>query len=426
MTIHEIKDIPILDVAHRLGIEVIGLKANCFAHEDSNPSLSFNKQDNYFKCFGCGIGGSNIDLVKHRLNVATGEAIQWFERQYKLNNKTEQELDHNQKGQLSTQTLKSHPQVPHSSFNRVQRKDGRQFSVIYRELMDMGDAEGAFSYLGKRGIDAELVQKYGIRVLHPAKAEILKERYDMQTLLASGLFARSGKTGAPYYTLFAHTLVFPYFDHDGETILTLQGRDIKGKSSHKYQMLPGIETVPYNLQALNTEKYIYLCEGAIDVLSALKLGLKGPLGIAGVNNFKDHYFELLASFDVIIASDSDSAGHQFYLEMVKQFLKRGKKVDVLNWKKLKADYGVDVEVKDLNDIARLANYEHKQQLSGTQILYSKIVDEAYQQTGEGGIVFKSGVTYDRSEIELLKGKDDERIQAIHLIKKMFKGRLIHG
>lgn len=423
MTIHDIKDIPILDVARRLGIEVIGQKANCFAHEDSNPSLSFNRQDNYFKCFGCGIGGSSIDLVKHRFGVTTGEAIRWFESQYDFNDKTVQEHGHNPKGQLSTQTLKSHPQVPHSSFNRVQRKDGRQFSVIYRELMDMGDAEGAFSYLGKRGIDAELVQKYGIRVLHPAKAEILKERYDMQTLLASGLFARSGKTGAPYFTLFAHTLVFPYFDHDGETILTLQGRDIKGKSGHKYQMLPGIETVPYNLQALNTEKSIYLCEGAIDVLSALKLGLKGPLGIVGVNNFKDYYFELLASCDVIIASDSDSAGHQFYREMVKQFLKRGKKVDILDWKKLKADFGVVAEVKDLNDIAQLADYEHKLQVAGSHILYSRIVNEAYQKTEEG-ISFKSGVTYDRSEIELLKGKDDERIKAIHLIKKVFNGRLI--
>jgi DNA primase len=425
MTISDIKQIPILDVAYRLGIEVIGHKSNCFAHEDSNPSLSFNKQLNYFKCFGCGIGGSSIDLVKHRLNTTTGEAIRWFESQYNLDNKIEQELGHNQKGQLSTQTLKSNLQVPHSSFNRVQSKDGKQFSVIYRELMNMGDIEEAISYLGKRGIDAELVKKYGIRVLDSTKADILKDRYDIETLLDSGLFARSSKTGALYYTLFAHTLVFPYFDHDGETILTLQGRNIKGKSDHKYQMLPGIETVPYNLQVLDTERRIYLCEGAIDVLSALQLGLKGPLGIAGVNNFKTHYFEIFDSCEVIVASDTDNAGHQFYRDLVKQFLKRGKKVGILDWKKLKADYGVVIEVKDLNDIARLADYKHKQQLASSHMLYSHVVHEEFQKTDEG-IAFKSGVIYDRSELELLKGKDDESIKAIHLIKKMFNGRLVRG
>lgn len=81
MTIEEIKNIPISTIAGQLGIEVDGSgKAYCFkGHDKTTLSLSFNREGNYFHCFGCGIGGSSIDLVSEYCGYTTAEAIRWIE-----------------------------------------------------------------------------------------------------------------------------------------------------------------------------------------------------------------------------------------------------------------------------------------------------------------------------------------------------------
>ena len=63
----EIKQLPIVTVAERLGIEVNrASKARCFigTHQDEVPSLHFNQDKNYYHCFGCEAHGDVIELVK--------------------------------------------------------------------------------------------------------------------------------------------------------------------------------------------------------------------------------------------------------------------------------------------------------------------------------------------------------------------------
>jgi len=49
-------------------------KIICPFHNDSDPSLSFNIEENYFHCFGCGVGGGPIEMVKLTRNVEALEA----------------------------------------------------------------------------------------------------------------------------------------------------------------------------------------------------------------------------------------------------------------------------------------------------------------------------------------------------------------
>jgi hypothetical protein len=49
-------------------------------HNDNTPSLSISDQPNGgFNCFGCGIKGNNVELVKQVLGLDVKEAIQWLE-----------------------------------------------------------------------------------------------------------------------------------------------------------------------------------------------------------------------------------------------------------------------------------------------------------------------------------------------------------
>ena len=50
----------IMQVARMYGIKE---KDVCPFHKDEDPSFSINERKQYFKCFGCGIGGDVIDLV---------------------------------------------------------------------------------------------------------------------------------------------------------------------------------------------------------------------------------------------------------------------------------------------------------------------------------------------------------------------------
>lgn len=78
--INRLRELPIEDVAERLGLQVgRGHKALCPFHDDTHPSLSFHRGRNSFHCFVCGTGGSGpIDLVMKVLGKSFAEACQWL------------------------------------------------------------------------------------------------------------------------------------------------------------------------------------------------------------------------------------------------------------------------------------------------------------------------------------------------------------
>jgi len=82
-----IKQIPIIEVAKRLGIQVRGTKAMCFVgHDKASPSLSFLKSRNTWRCFGaCGKHGDNIALVMEKEGVDFKGALEWFGRNFAVN-----------------------------------------------------------------------------------------------------------------------------------------------------------------------------------------------------------------------------------------------------------------------------------------------------------------------------------------------------
>ena len=80
---------PILAIAERLGLRVLGKFINCPHHEnddgiDSNPSCSLNPKTDHFLCFSCGNSGSSIDLVCQVMNLAPKQPAEWLVGQGEL------------------------------------------------------------------------------------------------------------------------------------------------------------------------------------------------------------------------------------------------------------------------------------------------------------------------------------------------------
>ena len=78
-----LNEIPILDVAARLGIDVVSSfgssrKCRCFMHDDRHPNMNIWPGTNTWYCFVCQQGGSVIDLVMKYKDIDFVEACRWL------------------------------------------------------------------------------------------------------------------------------------------------------------------------------------------------------------------------------------------------------------------------------------------------------------------------------------------------------------
>ena len=76
--LQRLRDLPIEEVAQRLGLTVKQHKSLCPFHDDQHPSLSFSIQRNTYRCFVCGAHGGTIDLTMHLLGKDFTQACYWL------------------------------------------------------------------------------------------------------------------------------------------------------------------------------------------------------------------------------------------------------------------------------------------------------------------------------------------------------------
>lgn len=443
-SIDSIKTIPIMDIADRLGLGWKSGKVNpCFkGHGNRTGCLSVTPEKNLFHCFSCGIGGTGIDLVMQTLNLDTAGAIQWLKTQYGIQDTCRHFTERtgrafigtfragghkNTSGAGKTQygafvNASGHYKQPFSS--DTSKKDGREYTEIYRAFIDLLPRQEAAEYLKNRGLSKDIILENEIRAI-PKDFDYtpLKDRYGIETLLNAGLFANS-KKGNPYPVFFMNRLIIPYFDTDGKTILLLQGRNIDNRDEPKYKFLLGIKTVVYNLRGIadaeQNGKKVYITEGAIDCLSCYMRGMFHPVAIGGASNkaiYEPEIFNRLGNLNVTIATDRDNAGQSFYRNFLKrykeQFLSLPK---VIDWDRI-------LGAKDINDTLKNETVILPEP-TGKKRYRSEIIGETFTIVNTGGILFDSGVYYSPIEIKKVKGLTDSEKITTHLIKKEFHGTIV--
>lgn len=347
---HLKEKISIIDLADKLGIEYKISGSSAWAicvnpsHEENKPSMKFYLESNSFNCFGCEANGSTIDLV---LNVRHNgqnnketikQSISWLCSEYGMNGldtplrDTKSPLEgtnnqtpskHTQPTRISRQGRPRKHQQDSKRNSTETTKDGRQYSDIYRYFLDLLYTEDAIKYLVYRGItNKSIISNLEIKSFpdHKYITNKLREKFDIELLLKSGLLGKS-KSGENYYlTFWKHRLIFPYFDKDNKTILGIEGKNIDDTDSqYKALWLNSIDRCLYNpfafKQAKKNNNKISICEGVIDVLSIYQMGWYSDIGfpvtMGGINNWKDNYFDLISEFDITLAVDNDSPGRKF-------------------------------------------------------------------------------------------------------------------
>jgi DNA primase len=295
--IDEIRNIPILDIAQRLGIEINkSNKALCFKHSEKDGSLSFNIKKNYFYCFGCRIGGGGIELVKLHQNLEFKEAIQWFKAKFSIT------------------------QSPKNNKTSIIKSTKQNFHNIYSKFLSILNDLSSDHYLIKeRYLDNSLLADNFIKLINSNFTNI--NQFNEKDLTDSGLFSIS-KNNKIYFTFWNCNAIIPFFKNN--QIIYLQGIADRKQYKGKYINLPNItkplfylpKTFPYTIDGKECNDF-YVTEGIIDCLTLLTCGYNAIALIdCNLNDEKiKECLEFGKGFMWNILGDSDLVGLKAKLQL---------------------------------------------------------------------------------------------------------------
>ena len=276
--LQKLRDLPIEEVAERLGLRVVRHKALCPFHDDHHASLSFKVSKNTFRCFVCGASGGTIDLVMKYLNKDFKEACRWLGGESA------------QRGRFSLCTSTQREPSPACAF------DASRFER-YFERPWLNDEARRFLFEERR-LDP--------RVVRWCRLTSWKDRQ-----------------GTPW-------LQTPYYDREGR-LVGVQNRNLSlpqlgevgGGSTPRFRFPAGSKCGIYNLPVLNLLKpgdELYITEGCSDCWAMLSAGHKA-IAIPSATLLTKKDIEQLSIINCQLSitfhmyPDRDAPGERLFLQL---------------------------------------------------------------------------------------------------------------
>jgi DNA primase len=265
-----LRDLPIEEVAERMGMEVTRHKALCPFHDDHHASLSFNVRKNTYRCFVCGAHGGTIDLVMKGLRKDFIEACSWL-------------------GGESVSSFRFQDSGSRVQSSRVQ-------------------------------FDASRYERYFQRpYLSPEARRFLFEerRLDERVVRWCRLSSWRDRQGVNW-------LQIPYYDREGH-LTGIQNRNLQKGSQPRFRFPQGSQCGIYNLPVLNRlhkGEPLYITEGCSDCWAMLSSGHKA-IAIPSATLLKQKDLDQLLSFSSSLsltfhmAPDRDEPGERLFLQLQK-------------------------------------------------------------------------------------------------------------
>ena len=262
-----LRDLPIEEVAARLGLDVRAHKALCPFHNDHHPSLSFNTRKNSYRCFVCDAHGGTIDLVMHLLHKTFPEACQWLSN-----------------GSYQPPT------------------------IIY----NLSSINSTPSF------DASRYKKYFERpYLSPAAKAFLfdQRRLDPRVIRWCRLTSWRDRQGIDW-------LQIPYYSQDHQ-LIGLQNRNLTPGGEPRFRFPKGAQCHIYNLPILNLLKPhepLYIAEGPSDCWALLSSGHKAIAIPSATLLSRNDLHQLLSinynlSTEFHMYPDRDLPGERLFLQL---------------------------------------------------------------------------------------------------------------
>ena len=306
--------------------------ACCPFHQEKTPSFSVNPSKGFYKCFGCGKGGSVYNFLMEMEGLNFPEAIKRVaeitgvmlpepvdDEQYARTKKKKEE-----RKKLADEII---------DLNRIAME-------FWESELDGKRAKAAREYLEKRGISQETQKTFRIGYspeTWDSLLNVLKEKgADEKLIEQSGLVARQEERNS-LYDRFRGRIMFPVLDVDGNPIAF--GARAMGKDEPKYLNSP--ETPAYvkgqhlyglfhSKNEIRLKKFAILVEGYLDLISLYENGVTNTAASLGTA-FTPEQSKLLSRFTkrVVINYDGDDAGIKAARRAIEHLLPQDFEIKVL-------------------------------------------------------------------------------------------------
>jgi DNA primase len=275
----------------------------CPFHSEKTPSFTVDAAKGLYHCFGCGEGGNLYHFVQKAESLPFPEAVEWLAR------KTGFQLHYEEMhpGERRSAGLKL----------RLLRANEAAAGFFHKSLMDAPEGQAARRYLGGRGFDREVAERWKLGFA-PGRDSLCKfllgRGFSVEEIVRADLGRRSERDGRLYDT-FRNRIVFPTWNLQGD--VAGFGARALGDAQPKY--LNTAETPVFSksrlMYGLDRAKsaiargQAIVVEGYTDVIALHEAGVKEAVATNGVALGESH-FELLKKFTsrAVLMFDSDEAG----------------------------------------------------------------------------------------------------------------------
>jgi len=308
--------------------------ACCPFHQEKTPSFSVNPSKGFYKCFGCGKGGTAFNFLMEMEGLTFPEAIKRVaeisgvmlpepidDRNYEINKKKKEE-----KKKVADQIVELNKVALDLWESELQGKNAK--------------AKAAREYLTKRGISEETQRAFHIGFSPDSWDALLSVLRDFgadeKLIEQSGLVSVNEEKDR-VFDRFRGRIMFPVLDVNGNAIAF--GARAMGSDEPKYLNSP--ETPAYTkgdhlyglFQSRNDirqKKFAILVEGYLDLIALYQFGVTNVAASLGTA-FTDQQARLLHRFTdrVVINYDGDDAGIKAARRAIEHLLPQDFDVKVL-------------------------------------------------------------------------------------------------
>ncbi len=296
----------------------------CPLHGGEGPNFSVDPARNVFKCFVCGEGGDLFAFPMKHLGMNFTEAVRWIASRVGV--------------EIPDEEPRHREPDPDDPLREANAFAAEWFRA---QLLDAEEGREAREYLARRGISAEVCEKFGIGWA-PAGWSGLSDAARIRgisrdILLQLGLLKESTRTARQPYDAFRGRIIFPIQDLAGH-VVAFGGRVIASAEEHVPKYLNSPESRIYHKgellfglrwsrAAIRREEMALVVEGYVDYVSLASHGVENvvaPLGTA----MTPQQAELIARYAprAVLLYDSDLAGLKATFRSADELLRVGVEV----------------------------------------------------------------------------------------------------
>ncbi|PIS09568.1 DNA primase [Candidatus Beckwithbacteria bacterium CG10_big_fil_rev_8_21_14_0_10_34_10] len=374
-------------------------RALCPFHSEKTPSFIVSPERQIFKCFSCGEGGNVYHFLMKYENMEFGEALRFLADKTGIK-------------------LKSfRPSKAYQEREKLISLNHLASEFYHYILLKHKVGQQGLNYLLGRGISKDSIKTFKLGYA-PQSWENLqdflvkKKGFKRPDLFKAGLVVSGQRS---FYDRFRGRIIFPLYDHRGNT-LGFAGRvlekDLKGAKYintpetpiyHKSDLFYGLNITK---KAIKEKDKAVIVEGELDLISSYQAGVKNVVAIKGTA-LTESQVTLIKRFtpNIALALDEDKAGDQASRRGIEMADKEG-----LNIRMIELSFG-----KDPDEAARHSPKLWRQSIKKAIPIYDFYLKSALKRFGKKGGESKKKVS---EEMVPVISKITNQVVQAHYLKKL--------